>query len=50
MTDLFDVFISECNICYANENGINFISANPSTMCSPHHSDWSDEKNMGENY
>lgn len=39
-----------CNICYANKNGINMIDSNPSTMCAKHYQDWSDEKNMGENY
>jgi hypothetical protein len=39
-----------CNICYAKQNEINFISANPSTLCQTHHREWADEKNLGENY
>ena len=39
-----------CNICYAQEYGINLISSRPSTMCAEHKQEWTAEKNMGENY
>jgi hypothetical protein len=39
-----------CNICYAQEYAINLISSRPSTMCAEHYQEWSEEKNMGENY
>jgi hypothetical protein len=39
-----------CNICYANENNISSIEANPRTLCANHYQDWANEKTLGEEY
>ena len=37
-----------CNICYAQENKLSMIDANPSTMCKTHYQEWSEEKTYND--
>jgi len=53
MGNLMEVLADQglaCNICYAQEYGIDLISSRPATMCAEHRQEWEAEKNMGENY